>query len=162
HAGVLNLWSYSWGGAPEFALFLTKSKRGVMMSDRRTLVPSDVVAFFDPKIGRMHHTMVVTRRSSDEVFLSGHTNDLLDEPLTGGTAGRGAARQRARAARSVRRSFITGPPMAFGGRRPKKRTGCGLYLTARVCGGGILPVRVRAATPAPAECRVPSVGVGTA
>lgn len=82
HTPITRVRSFSWGGAPELIAFMTGSGRGKAVTDPKVMTPGDVVGFWGRAEGKYKHVMVVTKAAGGELYLSGHTNDLLDEPLS--------------------------------------------------------------------------------
>lgn len=73
--------SYTWGGAHNFSKFLKVSKRGVQVHRTTSLGLGDVVQIMNGS-KHVYHTMIVTKKTSDDLLLSYHTTDHLDEPLS--------------------------------------------------------------------------------
>jgi hypothetical protein len=73
--------SYTWGGAQNLANFLRVSKRGKQVTDSMTLQLGDVLQLAKTT-GHIYHTMMVTKKTPVDIFLSYHTSDHLDEPLS--------------------------------------------------------------------------------
>ena len=71
--------SYTWGGAQNLANFLSKSGRATQVDSPTSLGIGDVVQI--AAAGLIHHSMVVTNKSSSDLLLSYHTSDHLDESL---------------------------------------------------------------------------------
>ena len=74
-------WSYTWGGAHNFSLFVSNSGRGRQISDAKHLDFADIVQM-KRKDGHVYHTMIVTGISQNDQLLSYHTTDTLDKPLS--------------------------------------------------------------------------------
>lgn len=74
--------SYTWAGAQNFYNFTASSGRGAHAANILDLNIGDVLqmAFSGTHIG---HSMVVTDKKDNNIFLSYHTSDHLDEPFYG-------------------------------------------------------------------------------
>ena len=73
--------SYTWGGAQNFANFLSHSRRGSIVTSVDKLKIGDIVQLKN-SAGHTYHTMFVTLKSATETFLSYHTSDHKNEPLS--------------------------------------------------------------------------------
>ena len=71
--------SYTWGGAQNFANFVAASGRGRQVTDASMLEVADIVQLKNG--GGIYHTMIVTKKESNDLLLSYHTSDHLDESL---------------------------------------------------------------------------------
>jgi outer membrane protein OmpA-like peptidoglycan-associated protein len=74
--------SYTWGGAQNFADFITASGRGTRSSNEMSLEEGDVLQMIFTGSSTINHSMVVTGKSATDLLLSYHTTDHLDEPLS--------------------------------------------------------------------------------
>lgn len=75
--------TYTWTSVYHFYEFTRKSGRGQSVSHFSDLNPGDVLqADFDYNGNGMDHSMVVTGKSGDELYLSYHTSDKLDASLS--------------------------------------------------------------------------------
>jgi hypothetical protein len=73
--------SYTWGGAQNFFDFVRTSGRGTAASKVRDLDVGDVLQMDFSGGGHIGHTMIVTNKTSSNLYLSYHTSDHLDEPF---------------------------------------------------------------------------------
>jgi hypothetical protein len=73
--------SYTWGGAENFYQFMKTSGRGTAASRVMDLGEGDVLQMDFNGTGHRGHTMVVTKKTTTNLFLSYHTSDHLDEPF---------------------------------------------------------------------------------
>jgi hypothetical protein len=69
-----------WGGAEPFAQFLRASGSATPCA-QGNLIVGDVVQLLDQK-GKADHSMIVTAGIGSKCFLSYHTKDRLDVPIT--------------------------------------------------------------------------------
>jgi hypothetical protein len=83
--------SYTWGGAANFARFITSSKRGARELDLMKLDVGDVVQIKFADDDHIGHSMVITKKSTTDLFLSYHSVAKLDEPLSAIRARNGGA-----------------------------------------------------------------------
>jgi hypothetical protein len=82
--------SYTWGGAHNFYLFTYTRPRGVIAQYFSQMKVGDILqvdwndaAGRDTPDGHIDHTMVVTAKSSTgEIFLTYHSNSVLNKPIT--------------------------------------------------------------------------------
>jgi hypothetical protein len=72
--------SYTWAGAHNLYQFLRVSRRGIIAGSKLELALGDVVQIRTGN-GHVYHSMVVTGKTSNDLLLSYHTADHLDEPL---------------------------------------------------------------------------------
>jgi hypothetical protein len=72
--------SYTWGGAQNFHDFLSVSGRGTKVTGPAALDLGDIVQLKGSD-GIVYHTMVVTGKTQNDLLLSYHTTDHLDESL---------------------------------------------------------------------------------
>ncbi len=77
--GLISPASYTWAGASNFHAFLTWSGRAALVQGPGQLTAGDVVQMSTN--GQIHHTMIVTAGGND-LKLSYHTTNRLDEPLS--------------------------------------------------------------------------------
>jgi hypothetical protein len=75
----LRVASYTWGGAQNFYNFLSVSGRGTLAQGPADLDLGDVVQMRNG--GTVHHTMIVTGKNGNDLLLSYHTSNHLDESL---------------------------------------------------------------------------------
>jgi len=73
--------SYTWGGAENFHQFVRVSGRGTLVKHVMNLNVGDVLQMDFTGSGHIGHTMVVTGKTANNLFLSYHTSDHLDEPF---------------------------------------------------------------------------------
>jgi hypothetical protein len=73
--------SYTWGGAQNLFDFVRTSGRGTAASKVRDLDVGDVLQMDFSGGGHIGHTMIVTNKTSSNLYLSYHTSDHLDEPF---------------------------------------------------------------------------------
>lgn len=73
--------SYTWGGAENFFQFVKTSGRATAATRVMDLGEGDVLQMDFHGTGHRGHTMVVTRKTATNLFLSYHTSDHLDEPF---------------------------------------------------------------------------------
>jgi hypothetical protein len=71
--------SYTWAAAQNFYNFLTVSGRGTLAQGPADLDVGDVVQMRNG--GGVHHTMIVTSKKGNDLLLSYHTSNHLDESL---------------------------------------------------------------------------------
>lgn len=88
----LNSRSPSWAGVDEFFSFSTNNQNILGVKAKQVLSQNttgvygidvgDVVQlrFFDED--RFHHTALITKMTNDGIFITCHTNDALDKPLS--------------------------------------------------------------------------------
>ncbi|MFI8100304.1 amidase domain-containing protein [Streptomyces sp. NPDC086023] len=81
--------SYAWAGAHNWYWYAIKhSRRTKALDNVWKMYPSDVlqIDFVDRATGRpngiIDHTMIVTAKKNGELYLTGHTNNVIDKPLT--------------------------------------------------------------------------------
>ena len=74
--------SYTWGGAQNFFRFLQLSGRGAQVGGPTRLGLGDLIQVMNSS-GHVYHTMVVTQVCDEDLQLSYHSPDHLDEPLAG-------------------------------------------------------------------------------
>ncbi len=74
--------SYTWGGAQNFADFVTTSGRGTRAATEMDLEEGDVLQMIFSGSSTIGHSMVVTGKSATDLFMSYHTSDHLNEPLS--------------------------------------------------------------------------------
>ena len=73
--------SYTWGGAQNFFDFVKSSGRGTSVAKVSDLVVGDILQMDFGGGGHIGHTMVVTKKTAGNIYLSYHTSDHLDEPF---------------------------------------------------------------------------------
>lgn len=73
--------SYTWGGAHNFSKFIKSSGRGSHANHVMDLGVGDVLQADWDSDGNISHAMIVTKKTSDNLFLTYHTSDHLDEPF---------------------------------------------------------------------------------
>lgn len=73
--------SHTWGGAANFSFFLRRSGRGTLAAHVMDLNIGDVLQINRPGGGKKDHTMVVTQKTASNLYLSYHSDKLLDEPF---------------------------------------------------------------------------------
>lgn len=73
--------SYTWGGAHNFFKFASTSGRGKSAKHVMDLNIGDVLQMDFRGSGHVGHTMIVTNKTSGNLFLSYHSTDHLDEPF---------------------------------------------------------------------------------
>jgi hypothetical protein len=74
--------SYSWAGAENLYNFMSTSGRGTAAGHVADLGVGDVLQY-DNGGGSINHSMVVTERTKDNLFLSYHSTDTLNKPFWG-------------------------------------------------------------------------------
>lgn len=74
--------SYTWGGAENFAQFIRTSSRGTRELDLMKLDEGDVIQIKFAGKSEITHSMVITKKTSVELFLSYHSVAKRDEPLS--------------------------------------------------------------------------------
>jgi len=78
--------SHTWGGAQNFAEFVQISGRGTRVSDPMMLEAGDVIQFQN-RSGHIHHSMLVTGKTADDLLITQHSRPLLDYPFSRVRAG---------------------------------------------------------------------------
>lgn len=74
--------SYTWAGAQNFAEFVRISGRGTQVTDPMLLEPGDVIQFRARRGGHIHHSMLVTGKTSNDLLISQNSIPLLDHPFS--------------------------------------------------------------------------------
>jgi hypothetical protein len=75
--------SRTWGIARYFYSFLTNSGRAIQLERVEDLAIGDVLQMDFGPARYVKHSMIVTKRTPDNLFLSSHDNDFVDEPFFG-------------------------------------------------------------------------------
>ncbi len=73
-------WSWTWANAAFFSRFLAISQRGIRVDGPKILMPGDIIQIADSS--RVHHTMIVTGKTSGGLLVSYHSVDRRDLPLS--------------------------------------------------------------------------------
>jgi len=73
--------SFTWGGAENFFQFMLASGRGTSAAKVSDLSEGDVLQIDFNASGHRGHTMIVTKKTNANLYLSYHTSDHLDEPF---------------------------------------------------------------------------------
>lgn len=73
--------SHTWGGAHNFYHYLKTSGHGSALPRLSDLDVGDVAQMDFDGGGHIGHTMVVTKKSATNIYLSYHTSDHLNEPI---------------------------------------------------------------------------------
>ena len=74
--------SFTWAGAQNFAAFVRISGRGTQVADAMQLEPGDVIQFRARRSGHIHHSMLVTGKTSTDVLISQNSIPLLNHPFS--------------------------------------------------------------------------------
>lgn len=72
--------SYTWAGAENWSWFAPK--RTVALTNVWNLTIADVLQADFQKNGTMDHTMFVTKKTTTEIYMTYHSTDHLDRPLS--------------------------------------------------------------------------------
>jgi len=80
-------YSYSWSAAKNFGIWLTTTGIGkkVSMANKpwsNYMRPGDIVQIDEDGDGFGDHTMIVTRTDGSDLYMTYHSNDNVDKPLT--------------------------------------------------------------------------------
>jgi hypothetical protein len=77
--------SSSWIGVADFYSYWSKYLSTTTSTSKSTIrsnaIVGDVIQFKNSE-GRWYHSMIVTKKTSTDIYLSGHTNDSLDKPFS--------------------------------------------------------------------------------
>lgn len=74
--------TFSWAGAENWAQFTWYSGRTIYLDNVWKLVWTDILQMDFDQNNNMNHTMFVTKTSSTNIYLTYHTDDHLNRPLT--------------------------------------------------------------------------------
>ena len=74
--------SFTWAGAQNFSEFVGISGRGAQVSSAMQLDPGDVIQFRARAGGHIHHSMIVTGKTANDLLISQNSIALLDHPFS--------------------------------------------------------------------------------
>ncbi len=82
-----NWYSYNWGGAENFGNFISCSNRGWVRSLNhhpwsQYFKTGDIVQIDNTNDGIQDHTMIVTAVGHDELYMTYHSSNTINKPLT--------------------------------------------------------------------------------
>lgn len=86
--GLINQ-TYTWAGAENWSWFAPQ--RTVHLSNVWDMSKTDVLQYDGDRNGTMDHTMIVTKKTTTEIYMTYHTSDHLDRPLSEIIAGHSGA-----------------------------------------------------------------------
>ena len=72
--------TYTWGGAQNWSIFAPQ--RTTHLANAWSMGIADILQLDFDKDGSKDHTMIVTKKDSNNIYLTYHTNDHINRPMT--------------------------------------------------------------------------------